>query len=178
MSGEYIKRERTEINFAQVPKSALKDPKLSLKAKGLYCYLFSLPEDWKVFKTEVVKNISDGRDSMNAAFKELEQFGYLISTVIKDPKTGKFKGTELQLFINPISNHNGKPVNGQTVIGESAHTNTDNTNNSFLKKKRIVKPRKFIKPTLQQMKDYSVENGYSEEVAKKAFKYYEESEVD
>jgi len=53
---DYIIRERLELNFAQVPKTALKDSKLSLKAKGLYSYLFSLPEDWKVYKTEIVKN--------------------------------------------------------------------------------------------------------------------------
>jgi hypothetical protein len=43
--GNYIIRERIDLHFAQVPKTALRDKKLSLKAKGLYAYLFSLPED-------------------------------------------------------------------------------------------------------------------------------------
>lgn len=173
MSAEFIKRERIEINFAQVPKTALKDPKLSLKAKGLYSYLFSLPEDWKVYKTEIVKHFLDGKDSMNGAFKELTENGYLISKTIKNTKTGKFQGTELELLINPLRvSRSGEPVNG-----EPASNNTDSSNNSF-KNKRISKPNKFIKPSLNEVKDYFIENGYSEDGAKTAFKYYEAGDVD
>jgi hypothetical protein len=131
---DYIIREKLELNFAQVPKPALKDRNLSLKAKGLYAYLFSLPEDWKVFKTEIVKNFSDGKDSLNAAFKELEKFGYLTAKTVRDEGTKQFKGTTLTLRIYPEEEkplretRSGKAADGKTVHGKPAGTNNDNTN--------------------------------------------------
>ncbi len=80
----FIEIEDFDSNFAQVPKPALNDPKLSLKAKGLYSYLFSLPKGWKVYKTELLTHLSDGKDSLNAAFKDLEVNGYLLSTPVRD----------------------------------------------------------------------------------------------
>lgn len=128
---EYIVRERIELNFAQVPKTALKDKSLSLKAKGLYAYLFSLPEDWKVYKTEIVKHFSDGKDSLNSAFKELESNGYIQSKLIRDPKTNQFKGTSLNVLVDPLRiSRSGESVNGKPVSGKPASTNNDNTDNT------------------------------------------------
>lgn len=142
---EYIIRERFDSHFAQVPKHALKDKNLSLKAKGLYCYLFSLPEDWKVHKKEIVTHFSDGKDSLNSAFKELEHFGYLVATTVRDKDTKQFKGTSLKLLIIPIEkplreNRDGKPVHGETDSGKPATTNKDNkdidsNNNSLFSNK-------------------------------------------
>jgi hypothetical protein len=126
---DFIIRERFESGFAQVPTSALRDKTLSLKAKGLYAYLFSLPEDWKVYKTEIVNNFSDGKDSMNAAFKELENNGYITVKTIRDEASKQFKGSVLTLHIKPLrETRSGKPVYGEAVNGKSAPTNINNTN--------------------------------------------------
>lgn len=140
---DYIEIEEFENNFAQVPKTALKDPKLSLKAKGLYAYLFSLPKAWKVYRTELVKHVSDGKDSMNSAFKELETYGYIQSTSVRD--AGKFKGYRLKLLINPQKqplreNRSGITGTGLTVDGKPATNNkdlknTDSIDNSLFSNK-------------------------------------------
>jgi len=152
---EYIIRERLELNFAQVPKTALKDKNLSLKAKGLYSYLFSLPEDWKVYKTEIVKNCSDGKDSMNAAFKELEKYGYLSSTPIRDPETKQFKGMILTLRIEPLRiSRDGEPGNGFPGNGKPASNNTDSTNTSLFNNNDSDIMKKFKIPNIEEVQEY------------------------
>lgn len=184
---EYIIRERLEINFAQVPKTALKDRNLSLKAKGLYSYLFSLPEDWKIFKTEIVKNFSDGKDSLNSAFKELEANGYIVSKVVRDQKTNQFTGTALRLLIEPLRvSRSGEPVNGKAVYGESAPTNIDNTNTintntSFSNEKEgdtlfpNDKPtrKKFSQPTISEVEIFFKLKKSDIKKAAKFFNFYE-----
>lgn len=156
---EYIIRERLELNFAQVPKTALKDKRLSLKAKGLYSYLFSLPEDWKVYKTEIVKNCADGKDSMNAAFKELEMYGYLSSTPIRDPETKQFKGMLLSLHIEPMSiSRNGKTVNRLTDNGKPDSNNTVSTNTSLFNNNDSYtnEIKKFKIPSFEEVEQYFI----------------------
>jgi len=168
--GNYIIRERIDLHFAQVPKTALRDKKLSLKAKGLYAYLFSLPEDWKVYKTEVVKNFSDGKDSLNSAFKELENNGYLISEGIRDSVTQQFKGYSLRLLIEPLretrsgETGNGLPGNGKTATTNTDSTNTVETNSSLPNGKDPVdlfsdqypqeKNKRFKKPNFEEVEIY------------------------
>lgn len=131
---DYIIRPRFESNFAQVPKGCLKDKNISLKAKGLYAYLFSLPEDWKVYKSEIVTNISDGKDSLNAAFKELETFGYLESEAIRE--SGLYKGFKITLLeYSKLDTDKIKPKrknrNGKNGDGKSASNNTLLNDNIF-----------------------------------------------
>lgn len=53
------------------------------------------------------------------------------------------------------------------------HNNTiSNTINNPVKERKISK-KKFIPPTLDEVKEYFKEKGYSEEAAKRAFDYYE-----
>lgn len=178
---EYIIRERIELNFTQVPKTALKDRNLSLKAKGLYAYLFSLPEDWKVFKTEIITNSNDGRDSFNTAFKELEEFGYLESRRVRDPETKQYVGTSILLRIEPNGATAGKPTVANPTVGKPTRgkpattntniTNTDSTNilfeennivGVFISEFQKLTGRKFrmVGKALQQFKA-RIKDGYT-----------------
>lgn len=136
---DYIIRPRFESNFAQVPKSCLKDKNVSLKAKGLYSYLFSLPEDWKVYKSEILTHFTDGKDSLNAAFKELEKFGYLESEAIRE--NGLYKGFKLTLLeYSKFDTERIKPMrknrNCKSGDGKTASNNTllnDNIYSDYIK---------------------------------------------
>lgn len=146
---DYIIRPRFESNFAQVPKHCLKDKNVSLKAKGLYAYLFSLPEDWKVYKSEIVTNVSDGKDSLNSAFKELEKFGYLESELIREG--GLFKGYKLTLLeYSKFNTDKVKPMrktrNGKNGNDKPANTNTllnDNIFSDYIKEFNIISGKEF-----------------------------------
>lgn len=65
------------VPFTQVANSVLSDSKLSFKAKGLWAYLYSKPEDWDFHGDRIALDTSDGRKVIYSALKELEETGYL-----------------------------------------------------------------------------------------------------
>lgn len=64
--------------YTRISNVPLRDNRLSLKAKGLLCMMLSLPDDWNYSITGFVSICKEGRRSIAAAFKELEEFGYLV----------------------------------------------------------------------------------------------------
>lgn len=63
--------------FGVAPNVLLNDSSISLKAKGLYTYLQSKPDDWDFSGHRIKNDSSDGRDGVYSALKELEEAGYL-----------------------------------------------------------------------------------------------------
>lgn len=72
-----IKKTKLDDNYASIPNSTLRDPRLSLEAVGLLAYLLSLPEDWEVRATQIQKQFGIGRVKQCRLYKELEGAGYL-----------------------------------------------------------------------------------------------------
>lgn len=66
-----------KISFGVVPTSLLNDNDISLKAKGLFAYIQSKPENWNFSAERISLQTKDGLDSVRSAIKELEYFGYL-----------------------------------------------------------------------------------------------------
>ena len=64
---------------------------MSARAKGIYCYLCSLPVDWKLSKTELFTHFTEGRTALETAFKELETLGYISKKRSKN-NTNQFNG--------------------------------------------------------------------------------------
>lgn len=70
-----IRIKHTE-NYVVIHKSVLENPRLSFKAKGLWAYGMSRPNDWE-FNVEHLSKVSkDGTDSVYSALKELIDEGY------------------------------------------------------------------------------------------------------
>lgn len=69
--------KKDRIPFTQVANDVLSSTKLSLKAKGLYGYLFSKPDGWDFSSDRIKKENTDGRRSILEGLKELEDFGVL-----------------------------------------------------------------------------------------------------
>ena len=57
---------------------------MSLKAKGLLSQMLSLPEDWNYSIEGLTTLAKDGYDSIKEGLKELERFGYLKRTAVRD----------------------------------------------------------------------------------------------
>ena len=74
-SNVFIHKRDHGITF--ISNDILKSNKLSLKAKGLYSFLCTLPEGQEIHKTELTSCSSDGKDSVFTAFSELEEAGFL-----------------------------------------------------------------------------------------------------
>ena len=70
-------RVQKNSNYVVMNKTALHDPRLSWKAKGLHAYMLSMPNDWKFYDDDLVKHAKDGKDALKSAIKELKQYGYM-----------------------------------------------------------------------------------------------------
>lgn len=95
-----IKKKYTK-GFTTINNDILNDTELSFKAKGLFSYLWSLPDDWVYYETEVTKHSTDGRGSVRSGLKELEEKGYLKRGRERNEK-GQLVNADWQLADTPM----------------------------------------------------------------------------
>jgi hypothetical protein len=63
--------------FGAVPNDLLNNPEISFKAKGLYAYLNSKPDNWDFSVERIASQVKEGVESVRVGIQELEKFGYL-----------------------------------------------------------------------------------------------------
>lgn len=121
--------------FTQVSNGLLEDPRLSYKAKGLYCYMASRPDNWQFFETQLQSVSTEGRDAVKAALKELVNAGWLHRSNETVRKGGKFSSYVYEIVHRdgltaadePLRfNRCGKPATNNTDINNTDKNNTDN----------------------------------------------------
>ena len=89
-------------NFSVVSNTHLKDRRLSYKAKGLLTVMLSLPEDWDYTIAGLATLACDGVDSTRKGILELEKYGYVVRTRIRDPSSGKITDVEYDIYEEPL----------------------------------------------------------------------------
>lgn len=109
---------------------------MTMKAKGLLCYLLSLPDDWKLYKTELKKHFKDGKDGIYSAFDELVALGYVEQTE-REKKQGKFDGYDYAVFDSPLRVYRS----GSTAAEKPAPENPPLINNNIVYNKQIKNKR-------------------------------------
>jgi hypothetical protein len=77
---------KIQNRFWIIPNALLVNPNITLKAKGLYWYIQSKPDDWDFSAVRIAYETKDGRDGISAGLQELEAFGYLIRNKYKNDK--------------------------------------------------------------------------------------------
>ena len=87
-------------NYTVLSNYHFKEKEMSLKAKGLLSLMLSLPDAWDYSAAGLVKLSKDGKDSVNAALKELEKFGYLKRTQAINTN-GTFSGYNYEIYESP-----------------------------------------------------------------------------
>lgn len=96
MSKVFIKER-----FGVAPNDLLNNPNISLKAKGLYVYMQSKPEDWSFSVFKISSQVKEGEEAVKSGLKELEDFGYLKRTPVKNTD-GTWDGYDYSLYSTPI----------------------------------------------------------------------------
>jgi len=74
-------------NYTVMSNKHLRDPALSLKAKGLLSMVFSLPDDWKYSINGLAAICKEGPDAVKTAIRELETNGYVVRTKVFPDKS-------------------------------------------------------------------------------------------
>jgi len=150
-------RFRTKkINFTQVSNEALRDPSLSLKAKGLYSLIQSyitIP-NFIVYKSFLIKQCTEKETAFKTAWKELKSSGYLLQYKFKDEKG--FFYYEYDLVESPTNEvillktpgcENPpveNPPGGSSTGGKNTPYNKTDLNNTDVSNTKSVSPSKSI----------------------------------
>lgn len=95
-----IVRHGAERDFTILRNEAIRDERLSWKATGLLVYIISLPEDWRLYLSDLAKRKRDGRDATRAGLAELEAAGYLDIEHVREG--GRFVETVWQVRDVPV----------------------------------------------------------------------------
>ncbi|MCK5061738.1 hypothetical protein KAR28_04255 [Candidatus Parcubacteria bacterium] len=130
------KLKKQDTGFTQIKNSVLNDKNLSLKAKGLFAYLFSKPDDWDFHGDRIQKDSKGGRKIIFSALKELEDLGYLERKKLSNGRM------EYHIKHSIINQKEQKPVApfGKEPKGQRAKRgNISNKDNKIIKNNKTIK---------------------------------------
>lgn len=97
---------KLKTGFTQVTNDVLNNPNLSLKAKGLYAYIYSKPDGWNFCYRRIAKDSKDGPRATLAAIQELEQHGY-----VRRFRLGSGR-VEYQILVTPETQNRARAIQG------------------------------------------------------------------
>lgn len=130
--------------FTIIDNDIINDPRMHLKALGLFAYMWSKPDDWQFYISEIATHFKDGESAVSSAMKELMELGYLKRT--QNRKDGKFSTYDYVLqeipkpenhssvpksdLPKPEKSKSEKPIpeNQGLLITDNTNTNLNNTN--------------------------------------------------
>ena len=137
ISGAFRKKK---VQFSQVSNFALRDTKLSLKAKGLYSLIQSYItlENFILYKTTLKKQCLEGSTAFESAWSELKTMGYLIQ--YKSKNKGGFFVYEYDLLdIKQEIIHTPKTYPMDNPLGgKGGLYNKTGLNNTYLNNTNIL----------------------------------------
>lgn len=94
-------RKEYSKGFTTTSNTIIRDERLTWKARGIFNYLWSMPDDWDFYAKEVAKHAKDGIHSLDSGLEELAKYGYLERTRLRDKK-GRFGAPVWILHDDPV----------------------------------------------------------------------------
>ncbi len=154
--------------YTVMNNTCLQDPNMSMKAKGLYAYLMSLPEDWVLHQTELKRHFKDGRDSIRTAINELIQNGYVTKVDTRND-LGQIVDCTYTVYEEPINSTENpdteKPITENPISVNPSIQSTNinkvlNNTNIYTAEEKPKKTRKPFTTTYEQVLGICVKNGF------------------
>jgi hypothetical protein len=160
--GETIRVQHSK-DYTVISNSAIRDSRLSFKARGLHHLLLSYPDGWQI-NTDHLSGQSekDGKTSVLSALKELEQLGYLTrkqiriggkitayESIIRElPQPGKPQSENLNTVnLNPENLKSGKP---QSENLNTVNLNPENLNAENLDSENLLHNKYLIQEVFKK----------------------------
>lgn len=170
-------------NYTVVNNTICSDKRLSYKAKGIWLYAFSRPDDWTFYMKDIINQSNDKKTKIQSGLKELENCGYLKRTKKQDQKgkiTYEWEFYEVPVEIKKILPQQGFPCTGKPSTGNQPLLSTDKlsteeTSNCSVARVRARacshdKKRESIK---KESVEYTNGKGENKEIsASEIFKYF------
>lgn len=131
------KIKRFNKGWTSVPNELLNDDSISFKAKGLYAFLNSKPDEWDFSVDRIALQSKDGKDAVRNALQELQAKGWVLRTPAKNAD-GTFNGYDYWINDTP---RKAKPSTGQPSSGNPSTVNPVTISNKENSKKEEVKKK-------------------------------------
>lgn len=77
-------KKNLQTGYTHVNNEIFHDKNISYKAKGLFCQMLSLPENWDFKENSIKALATDGMSSVRTGLKELMEKGYLVRKPIRE----------------------------------------------------------------------------------------------
>lgn len=147
-----------ENPYVLINREALRDPNLSLRAKGLWGLCLSHRDDYAFHVKTIVKQCIEGRTAIYSAIKELIENNYALRIDFIERNTnGKVKGggveyiffefkisdEEKQKYIDEFKNKFQRSGSWNPGIGDSGNQPLSINDQEDVAKEVIIKPRSF-----------------------------------
>jgi len=184
-AGIYRQAFDFETHFTQVPNKWLRDPNLSMKAKGLLVYLMSHEVGYNISLGQIEREMQDGKSAVRAAIDELKEAGYLKTEMTRD-KRGYNAGLSYVLQ-EPLSENptlENPTLDNQTAYREQNLTREEN----FLEKLTSstnnfdefweAYPRKVEKRKAQKAYQQALQSASHQEIVAGALQYRNDPQRD
>lgn len=81
---------RPDGNFTVLHNHVLRDRRLSYKARGLLCYILSMPDNFRFTAELLSRHAPDGRQSVITGLRELRETGYM-TTIRTQTSDGRWR---------------------------------------------------------------------------------------
>jgi len=94
-----ILKKSFRIDFTQVPNFIINDSKASLKAKGLYLYMISKPDNWQFSLKGMQTQLKESKTTILRVLDELIKLGYLEK--IKNRINGRQSANDYIMYLEP-----------------------------------------------------------------------------
>lgn len=120
--------------FTHIPNPPLRDPALTLQAKGLFCMMLSLPEGWDFTIGGLAKISGCGRDKIRGCLQNLEDAGYLLREQ-GHGETGQFAGNVYVLYDEKTAPLSGFPATGKPATGNPSSGNPTEYNKDLIQER-------------------------------------------
>lgn len=128
--------KKLSIKYTTVDTNVLTDTLLSYKAKGIYSYLISRPDNWDYNMTNIINTSTDGRESVQAGIKELERYkNGLLKRIRSHNNYGKFAGWNWEIY----DTYTMLPIDGFSVSRENRLSEKPSDGKSAARNKEFKK---------------------------------------
>lgn len=164
------KLKKQEVGFAQVKNEVLNDPSLSWKAKGIFAYIYSKPDDWDFSVERAANDSTDGPKATRSGVKELEKAGYLTRRKLGDRRMEWFvtyKPVGQNGLLSTSQNVNEtKRQSDETADLSNKDLNTNKDLITNIEDTITLKTQKFIEDLKKAMEGVSIGKDQIEELHK------------
>lgn len=127
-------------NYTVMSNHHLRNPNLSLKAKGLLSQMLSLPEEWDYTLKGLSHINKEGIDAIREAVRELERAGYVTRTRVRNEK-GQLGAADYVIHEFPVPPKPAlenptldKPMSENPTLGNPAQENPTQLNKELSNK--------------------------------------------